>query len=228
MKRPKRSLQLDELDVLSPTIRDTGIPCFAVAYSLADVAVDAKWLELVAREAPQIHANIMKEFNPTHRYAYMVANYFTTLKNSPAGNDMIQDIDFHEKQPEFDTIFKPNTRALAVGRIIPKNTNKTLGVGPTQVNALQRKIRRERTHQHQLLPRMLGRHGSNLQGRRNISTDQNHRNIISRRLRAAARQSVERLHARWEKLDRGTRQWNKACSLSSQLVIHEHRRRVPL
>ena len=128
--RPKRTLQLDELDVLSPTIHETGILCFAVAYSLADIAADAKWLGLMAQKAPTVHTNIMKGFNPTHRYAYMVANYFTTLKTSPAGNRMIQDIDAREKKPEFSTIFKSNSRALAVGQVIPRNTNETLGVGP--------------------------------------------------------------------------------------------------
>ena len=140
VKVSNRVLRLDELDVFSPTTRETGITCFAVAYSSADLPVDEKWLRLIAQRAPALHANIMKEYNPTSRYAYMLATYFITLKKSEAVSLMIHDIDDRQGrkslsalQPQFDAIFKPNQRALAVGRVIPKGINQTLNV-PAKVD----------------------------------------------------------------------------------------------
>lgn len=96
VRGPNRRLEVNELHVLPSTIHQTGPPCFAVAYSGEDLPVTVEWSDAMSKLNPINHAQIMKEHHPTHRCAYMLANYFAALRNSPAGKRMIEDIDKRE------------------------------------------------------------------------------------------------------------------------------------
>ncbi|KAL9640980.1 MAG: hypothetical protein Q9204_000455 [Flavoplaca sp. TL-2023a] len=118
---PIHCLNLANLDTLPSVDVGLGLPCFIAAYNSKNTLIDPQFKEDMKNKNPTNHDSVMQS-DPLTRYAYCIANYQSTLNRSQAGIDLIQKASMRHLTPVFEDTFKPNCKALAVGKVLSKES----------------------------------------------------------------------------------------------------------